>query len=196
MLKGDCMENDFLSLRQFLEAELFEIVEKRRGQIKPVEDIGQEELAYVAGLMMRFVDMKYFTQHYTNSPLYDLALRQNSAMPKPVLTGLGDFCLFRTGFFPLGFQAKRSAPRKNFILAGQKTYWLVADNQNQALEMFRSLALNFLIFSNLLSEIRLRYMSEQELVELYELWQETGSEFAQDAIRKKGIVPQRFVHVS
>ena len=60
------------------------------------------------------------------------------------------------------------------------------------MEMFRSLALNFLIFSNLISEIRLRYMADRELMELYEFWLETDSEFAQEALRKKGVVPQRF----
>ena len=180
--------------REFLQGELFEIMEQRKDQLRPVEDIHQEELAYLVGMLTRFIDTSHFLQHYTNSPLYDLTLRQNSGAPKTALTGLGDFCLFRTGFFPMGFKTKRTAPRKNFILAGQKAYWLVAESQNQPLEMFRSLALNFLIFSNLISEIRLRYMSEQELMDLYDFWLETDSDFAQEALRKKGVAPQRFSH--
>jgi len=190
------MRIEITGLREFWEGELFEIIEKRKGQLLPVEDIGQEELAYLVGMLTRFVDSRHFCQHYTNSPLYDLALRQNSEAPKTALTGLADFCLFRAGFFPLGFKTKRTPPRKNFILAGQKAYWLVAESQNQTLEMFRSLALNFLIFSNLISEIRLRYMSDQELTELYEFWLETGSEFAQESLRKKGVVPQRFSYLT
>ncbi len=190
------MKIEIRGFREFMQAELFEIVEKRRGQLRPVEDIGQEELAYLVGMLARFIDTAHFLQHYTNSPIYDLTLCQNKGASKTALTGLGDFCLFRTGFFPLGFKSKRTPPRKNFILAGQKAYWLVAESHNQTLEMFRSLALNFLIFSNLLSEIRLRYLSDQELMELYDLWLETGSEFAEEAIRKQGVTPLRVDHLS
>lgn len=185
------MHIELTDLRDFLETQFFEIIEKRKDQLQPVEDIGREELSYLTGMMLRFVDVRHFCQHYTNSPLYDLVLRQNSEASKTALAGLGDFCLFRTGFFPLGFKTKRTAPRENFILAGQKAYWLVSESKFQTLEMFRSLALNFLIFSNLISEIRLRYMSDQELVEMYEFWLETGSEFAQEALRMRGVAPQR-----
>lgn len=183
------------SFRDFLEGELFEILVKRKDQLQPVEDIGQEELSYLVGMLSRFVSSQYFFQHFTNSPLYDFALRQNSETPQTALTGLGDFCLFRTGFFPLGYNGRHSVPRKNYILAGQKAYWSVYDRQSQSLVMFRSLALNFLIFSNLISEIRLRYMTEQEIWALYEFWQETDSEFAAELLRMKNIVPQRFSHL-
>lgn len=190
------MKIEMTGFREFLQGEIFEIVEKRKDQLRPVEDIGQEELAYLAGMLARFIDASHFLQHYTSSPLYDLALRQNSNAPKTALIGLGDFCLFRTGFFPLGFKTKRTAPRKNFVLAGQKAYLLVSESQNQTLEMFRSLALNFLIFSNLLSEIRLRYMTDRELMDLYDFWLETGSEFAEEILRMRGVSPMRLDHIN
>ena len=113
---------DQIRLQDFLEGEIFELMEKRKGQLQPVEDIHKEEPVYLVRMLTRFVDARHFCQHFTSSPLYDLTLRQKSEAPKTALTGLDDFCLFRTGFFPLSFNGRHSAPRKNFILAGQKAY--------------------------------------------------------------------------
>jgi len=184
------MAMDPSSFRAFLEGELFEVIEKKKGLVRQDKNIYRAELAYLVSMLTRFVDTQYFCQHFTNTPLLDLILRQRSEAPKVALTGLGDFCLFRTGFFPFGFNGRHNMPRENYILAGQKAYSLVFESQNQALEMFRSLALNFPFFSELISEIRLRNMSGKELVQLGELWMETGSEFAQEALRKRGLLPQ------
>lgn len=171
---------------QFFGQEIWDIFERRKPQIQPAEDIAEEDINYVAGVLVKYVDAEVFKHDFTNTPLFDLSSKELGSKTSGELQSLADFCLFRVGFFPLGFNHRHQPPRKNYIYAGQKAYWRLSQ-KSADLAVFRSLALNFIIFANLISELKLRGASDKEIMQLIEFWQETGNHFAQEQLQKIGI---------
>lgn len=174
------------SLREFFETQLFDVFAKRQKQLPRSEAIFQLNLPYVVGVLIKFFNTEEFNSNFTVSPLYDLRVSQKREIPK--IQGLADFCLFRTGVFPLGFNTKRVPPRKNFVLAGKSAYFDLSQRLKGSSHLFHSLALNFLILANMISEVRLKNLPEQEVLKLLEFWQESGNLLAQELLIKMGVV--------
>ena len=174
------------NLREFFETELFGVFAKRQKQLPQSEAIFQLNLPYVVGVLNRFSSPEEFKSNFTISPLYDLRATEKVEIPK--IQGLADFCLFRTGIFPLGFNTKRVPPRKNFVLAGKGAYLNLSQRLKGSSNLFYSLAINFLILANMISEVRLKNLPEQEVLKLLEFWQESGNLLAQELLIKMGVV--------
>lgn len=174
-------------VREYFALELNALAQKRRELIESKVDIAQEDIDYLVNMMVRFVKADEFKLGLTNTPLLDLA--QKKARPQiGELQNLADFCLFRTGFFPFGFNRRHLPPRKNFIVAGKKAYRDLSVMAHSAI-IFLSLDANFMTFANLISELKLQYSTDKDVLELWGFWQETGNFFAEEQLRKMNIVP-------
>lgn len=176
-------------LEDFFRQELYQIIQKRKNQLSPAMEVAEEDLGYVILLLLRFSSLEIFKENFTNTPLFDLASKRQ-AFSRSQIQGLADFCLFRVGFFPLAFGRRHMPPRKNFIIAGRSAYLELSHVLHPAL-LFLSLGKNFLLFTNLISELRLRNANNIDVMELLELWEETGSHFAEDQLRRMKVVPMR-----
>ena len=173
--------------KEYFGQELNALIQKRRELIKANIDIAREDIDYLVNMMTRFVSADEFKLCLTDMPLFDLA-QMKSCMPITSLQNLADFCLFRVGFFPLGFNKGHTPPRKNFIIAGKRAYRDLNKIAHPEI-IFSSLDANFLIFANLISELRLQYSTDKDILELWEFWQETGNFFAEERLRRMNVVP-------
>lgn len=173
--------------REFFAQEVNLILTKRKAQLHARADICQEEINYLINLLARYLDARQFNQELTTTPLFDLARVKAKELPATNLQGLADFCLFYVGFFPTAFSSRKAVPRKNFICSGQTAYQLLGERNSAKYEMFLSLARNFLLFANLISEIRLKGVAEKDIFELFELWQETGNLYLADLLARLGV---------
>ncbi|MFA5188248.1 MAG: hypothetical protein WC460_02715 [Patescibacteria group bacterium] len=173
------------NLQEFFETELFDVFAKRQNLLPKNESIFQLNLPYVVGILVRFFKTEEFTRDFTATPLYDLRLNGNAGIPK--IQGLADFCLFRTGIFPLDFNTKRVPPRRNFVMAGKSAYFDLSLRLKERSLLFHSLALNFVILANMISEVRLKNLPEQEILKLFEFWQESGNPLAGELLTKMGV---------
>lgn len=173
--------------REFFATEVNHILNKRKAQLHVKRDICQDEIDYLVNLLARYVEAQQFNQEITTTPLFDLAQIISRELPATNLQGLADFCLFYVGFFPLAFSRRKAVPRKNFICSGQTAYQLLSQRNSAKYEMYCSLASNFLLFANLISEIRLRGMAEKDIFKLFELWQETDNPYIADLLVRLGV---------
>jgi len=172
---------------QYFAQEMWDVFENRKQQLLAGEDISSEDVDYLVGVMVKYIDGEKFKSDYTETPIFDLRKSQITTGSVNSLKDLADFCLFRVGFFPLGFDHRHRSPRENFIVAGQKAYWNLSQKVSE-LEMFRSMAMNFIIFANLISELKLRGADEKDIIQLFQFWQETGSKFAQEQLEQLGMI--------
>lgn len=174
-------------LEGFFRQELHSIIEKRRERLIVESDIAMQDIDYLCGILLRFVDAAQFKANFTSTPLFDFAMKQKN-ISSAELRALADFCLFRVGFFPFGFNQRHTPPRKNFVVAGKTAYLRLSNVSHPAL-IFLSLGKNFLFFANLISELKLQNASDIEIMELWEFWEETGNLFAEEKLRKMNVVP-------
>ncbi len=175
------------TLQEYLEAEIFEIFSQWQTQNAKIF-LPRLNLSYLIKVLLRFIDANEFTGNFTCAPLYDLRQAEIGGSTTEKMQGLGDFCLFRTGIFPLDFDTKKIPPRSNFIYAGKSAYYNLSSRKLASAELFRSLAVNFLTLANLASEIILRKAREPDILKLIQFWEETGKEMAAKKIRAKGII--------
>ncbi len=175
-------------LESFFRQELYQIIQKRKDYLNVETDIVTQDIDYLTGVLLRFVDTAQFKANFTSTPLFELALKQRS-VSKAELQGLADFCLWRVGFFPFGFNQRHTPPRKNFVVVGKSAYLRLSDISHPAL-IFLSLGKNFLLFANLISELRLQNITDIDIMELWEFWEETENQFAAEQLRKMNVVPR------
>jgi hypothetical protein len=177
---------NFKKLPEFLDVELHNIL-RRRNQSDVKMDIAEQDIAYLIRVLLRFVDTDQFKVNFTSTPLFDFALKQRN-MSSAQLQGLADFCLWRVGFFPFGFDQRHTPPRKNFVVAGKTAYLRLSNISHPALT-FLSLGKNFLLFANLISELKLQGANDNDILQLWDFWEETGSQFAEGQLHKMNVVP-------
>lgn len=172
-------------LEEFLRQEFAQIIRKRKDQLRPLMDISEQDIVYLISLLVQYAEAEKFKSDFTNTPLFDLAQKRKVASHQQI-NGLADFCLFRVGFFPFAFNQRHIPPRNNFIMAGKTAYFDLSRFQHPAL-IFLSLSKNFLLFANLISEFKLKYLADVEIMELWDFWEETGNLFAEEQLRKMNV---------
>jgi len=173
--------------KRFFEQEIFGVLFERQSQLQISEEIREEDIYYVIGIMLRYLKSDNFCQDFTVTPLFDLADKKVKKLSLLELQRLGDFCLFRAGFFPFGFSHRHNPPRKNFILAGQSAYHDLSRKLAASSAVFRSLAFNFQVFVNAISEIKLKGAQDHDILQLFDFWQETGNLLAAEILSRKGV---------
>lgn len=174
-------------LEGFFRQELDLIIQKRKDRLNVKTDIAAQDIDYLSKVLLRFVDIAQFKANFTSTPLFDFAMKQKN-ISSAELRALADFCLFRVGFFPFGFNQRHTPPRNNFVVVGKTAYLRLSNISHPAL-IFFSLGKNFLLFANLISELKLQNASDVEIMELWEFWEETGNLYAEEKLHKMNVVP-------
>lgn len=174
-------------LEIFFRQELGAVIQRRHDQLHPEMDISTQDIDYLIYLLLQYADSEKFKADFTNAPLFDLVLMRK-AFNRNKIKSLADFCLFRVGFFPFAFNQRHVPPRRNFIIAGKSAYIDLSNNLHPAMT-YLSLGKNFLVFANLVSELKLQSATDVDIMELCDFWEETGNLFAEEQLRKRHVVP-------
>ena len=113
-----------------------------------------------------------------------------------ILQRIGDVALFISGFFVESL-ANKAVDIDYYIHMGVNAYGSLSEETrrtfrgNAFADVFRELASNFQILTDVLHELRdsARPESDANLLRTYEIWRKTGSRRAENILRQQGVVP-------
>jgi len=113
-----------------------------------------------------------------------------------ILQRIGDVALFISGFFVESL-ADKAVDIDYYIHMGTNAYGSLSEETrrtfrgNAFADVFRELASNFQILTDVLHEVRdsARPESDTNLLRTYEIWRKTGSRRAENILRRQGVVP-------
>lgn len=112
------------------------------------------------------------------------SLQAPGTLRPDALRRVGDQCLLFTGFFPE--QARRRGVSMDyFVQIGRNAYAQLARQP-----LFTALACHFVLLADILAQIRgLNAQARfQNLLDLQEIWEKTGSVFAATQLRERGVL--------
>jgi hypothetical protein len=113
-----------------------------------------------------------------------------------ILQRIGDVALFISGFFVESL-ADKAVDIDYYIHMGTNAYGSLSEETHRTFrgnafaDVFRELASNFQILTDVLHEVRdsARPESDANLLRTYEIWRKTGSRRAENILRRQGVVP-------
>ena len=113
-----------------------------------------------------------------------------------ILQRIGDIALFISGFFVESL-ANKAVDIDYYIHMGVNAYGSLSDEVRHTFrgrafaDVFRELASNFQILTDVLHEVRESACpdSDANLLRTYEIWRKTGSRRAENMLRRQGVVP-------
>jgi hypothetical protein len=158
---------------------------------------------YIVNLLTSFHQTEKLFERDEKGELIDkaLALRladslEVSPMQRiPLLKKMGDVALYTSGFFGEGLHQKMVG-LEYYIQMGHAAYssvsQLIFDDPHKTLrELFDELAVNFGSLVDVLSEVAesSHFISDSNLLKLYERWLATGSQRLGELLNREGIVP-------
>jgi len=128
--------------------------------------------------------------------LVDATDAPNAEQRSQILQRIGDVALFISGFFVESL-ANKAVDIDYYIYMGTNAYGSLSEETrrrfrgNAFADVFRELASNFQILTDVLHEVRdsARPESDANLLRTYEIWRKTGSRRAEDILRQQGVVP-------
>ncbi|MBI2067850.1 MAG: hypothetical protein HYW02_07835 [Deltaproteobacteria bacterium] len=110
-----------------------------------------------------------------------------------LLKKVGDLSLFTAGFFPDSLK-RHLVDVDYYVQMGGAAYGNLSQLMNREPafeEIFTELASRFISYVDVLSEVseKTDFMSDKDILRLYETWLKTGSERAKQALSEEGILP-------
>ncbi len=128
--------------------------------------------------------------------LADAANASSVAERSQSLQRIGDVSLFVAGFFSDSL-VRSVVDIDYYICMGGNAYASLSDEVrgtfrgNAFAHIYKELSENFLIFIDILNEVRdsRRRASDVDLLRTYDVWQKTGSRRCEKLLRKHGVVP-------
>ncbi len=158
---------------------------------------------YVVNMMTLFSRSENFYDDDEGNGLRPLALLLADAADAPsvehrssLLQRIGDVALFVSGFFSDGL-ADKAVDIDYYICMGEGAYGTLSEETrgtsrgNAFADIYRELAANFQVLTDVLHEVRdsARPESDLDLLRTYEVWRKTGSRRAENLLRRQGVVP-------
>ncbi|MBI2338955.1 MAG: hypothetical protein HYU99_01105 [Deltaproteobacteria bacterium] len=162
---------------------------------------------YLVNLLVSFAQTEKLYERNENGELVDSALAvlflegmSKTASEKiPLLKKTGDIALYVSGFFSDSF-FRKVINIDYYIRMGGSAYSSVSqlvekDPARHLSELFGELAVNFIPFMDVISEVAdaSGMKSDQNLLKLYEKWLKTGSERTRELLVREGIIPNETV---
>lgn len=145
-----------------------------------------EELqSYLVFTLMRYLGESLFCRHAIGIELLT-SLQNTGKQRENGLRDVGDQCLLLSGLFP-GQAVKRSVRISYFVNLGISAYSTLANEQkNTEAPLFLALGKSFVTLMDVLQATRevSGNTHSLELLQAIELWQDTGSQFALQCLRK------------
>lgn len=140
--------------------------------------------SYLVFMLMRYLRDAKMTKNVLALAFLD-GLSKTGALRKEALRGVGDQCLLFAGFFPE--QARRRCVSMDyFVHIGRNAYDQLAGNP-----LFHALARHFVLLADVLTQIRSlnAQAAVGNLLDLHEIWEQTGSRHAALQLQARGIQP-------
>lgn len=163
-----------------------------------------ETTVYLVNLLTEFSRSENLFEHTENGIEFKpLALRLADAVGETcsktqtrILQKLGDSALFIAGIFPDSLNHKL-VDIDYYIAMGEQAYAGIyhslrnAPHTDTIKQVFNELTEKFASFVDVLAEVseQSHFASNTDLMRLYEVWLRTGSQRAEQRLRKLGIVP-------
>lgn len=133
--------------------------------------------SYLVFLLMRFVDNPALASSVVGLDFLHSYQKRSLGYTQNGLKEVGDKCLLFAGLFP-GRAIKRRVKISYFVKLGQTAYSLVSQQFNQEESLFTTLCLQFPQLMDILQATRDTSYLAHNLLQAFELWQETGSQAA------------------
>lgn len=116
---------------------------------------------------------------------------------------LGDTALFTSGFFAASLE-RSAVGVEYFISMGGSAYGYLADKTQRSIpdkslsSVFNDLAEHFISYVDVLTEVSesSELVDDRDVLDLYETWLSTGSDYAKQKLQEKGILTFPVSHVS
>ncbi len=154
------------------------------GELASETELGEELQSYLVFLLMRYME-KPELMNQIMALEFIRGLRASGQMQQEQLRDVGDSCLLFSGFFPK-IADKRRVKVSYYVGIGQSAYHYLADTcQEKMSELFHCVGDAFIHLMDVLQAIRnLDRVHELSLIQAFDLWQDTGSRQALQAIQQ------------
>jgi len=165
-------------------------------------DVCDETVVYITGLLTQYLRSdELFESDADGTRLQPLAVlychaatAQDDRLRRDHLRKLGDLALFVSGWFARSLE-RRPVGVRYYIQMGETAYDCLSESYGTGerdrvfARIFQDLATNFSELRDVISEIPMSVdtSSDSNLLELYELWQRSGSTRAAERLREEGI---------
>ncbi len=149
-------------------------------------DLGEELESYLVFLLIRFTTQPDLANRILALDYLE-SMQQHGKRRINALKNVGDHCLLFSGLFPQ--RAKhRQVKLSYFINLGRSAYQELSNNTRPSTtSLFNALSLHFIALMDTLHSIRaLGNTPCLDPLQAYELWRDTGSEYALKTLSQKG----------
>jgi hypothetical protein len=126
--------------------------------------------------------------------LADAASAESHERRNHLLQRIGDVALFVAGFFSDGL-ASKAVDIDYYVNMGGNAYGSLSEEVrgtfrgNAVADVYGELARKFQLLVDVLNEISEAPQGDRDLLRTYEVWRRTGSQRAEQLLRKSGVVP-------
>ncbi len=186
------------SIQDFFQGLVSDAVENQR------LNASTESICYLTNLLSMFANSDALFENTPDGPmirplalLYGEALEEsNSELRNLALRRLGDVALFISGIFSDSLNRK-VVDVDYYIAMGGNAYGYLSSTSRQQRrwqgfsELFAELGEKFPLFVDVLNEVgdQTNLRNDGDIMRLYEIWQRTGSRYAQKQLQRIGINP-------
>jgi hypothetical protein len=153
----------------------------------------EEAEYYLVNLLNNFID----SNHLFDEPLALMlgrALQAHHHHKIQILKHLGDITLYVSGFFPESVHRKVMSIDYYINMGGRAYHTISSLSQKETFSLlFEELSEKFVPLVDVLSEVSDKSMLKvnSNILQLYELWLNTGSERVEQILQEQGITPHR-----
>ena len=167
-------------------------------------DVSDETVCYVVNLLSSFAHSDTLFEHTSEGPMIrPLALLYGEALEAPsrevrnhALKRLGDVALFISGIFSDSLNRK-VVDVDYYITMGGNAYGSLSSESRQLARwhafssIFNELGSKFAMLVDVLNEVgdQTNLRNDRDIMRLYEIWQRTGSRYAERQLGRLGIHP-------
>jgi hypothetical protein len=152
-------------------------------------DVSQETEFYIVNMISEFSTEKMKEANPRNEPLSLVYRRLQHKLDYETSKGLGDFCTYISGFFPV-YLAKKGMLEFH-IEKGRDFYNMASASPEGNREVFWEMVGKLPRIVDVLNDIRYRNLgSDEEIIRIYDLWQQTGSKRLKKMLEINGIMPE------
>ncbi len=150
-------------------------------------ELGEELESYLVFLLMRFIQKPHIADTVLATQYLESMQGVNNEHQEK-LRDVGDQCLLFSGLFPHRAE-KKSVKISYFVDLGRSAYHHLGSLlQHRSADIFHQLAGGFVGVMDVLHAMRSMDSNQEPLspIQALELWSDTGSRFAYDAVKFKG----------
>ncbi len=155
-------------------------------------NVSQETEFYIVDMLSGFADAGKFLEVYSNEPFAIMLkeARENENERFLISKKVGDLSSYMCGFFPESL-SKTGNDIRYYIQIGKNGYSMASRLTRKRREIFREMTEKLPGIVDAFNEIRESkdFITNMELLDIYQRWLGTGSKRLMDILLERGIVP-------